>query len=303
MINKIKSRNILKIILRNLNDKTNLNLVKYNNNLKKKLGITIKDYIEYFNQIEIEIIPKLTLDDEKEKFININKDNFIYHIYFNGNETEEINKIFIEQDENVTKIKVIINNIKNKSLKGLFKECHCIQEIKFIRFNISDVKDMSEMFSQCLSLKKINFLKFDTNLVNDMNDMFCGCVSLLNLDLSKFITTNVTNMRSMFAWCKKIKKLDLSNFNTTNVKYMTDMFYECISLNYLNFSKFDFNSNKKTNIISMFSGCNSLKKIELSSKISDFYLQEFLEKTDINSKEVQINNKKCWGLLKDMYNI
>ena len=53
MINQIKSRNILKIILRNLNDKTNLNLVKYNNNLKKKLGITIKDYIEYFNQIEI----------------------------------------------------------------------------------------------------------------------------------------------------------------------------------------------------------------------------------------------------------
>ena len=56
MLNKIRSKYIIKTIALNLNERLYLELFKYNKKLKKKLEITKKDF-RIYNQIEIDIIP------------------------------------------------------------------------------------------------------------------------------------------------------------------------------------------------------------------------------------------------------
>ena len=73
------------------------------------------------------------------------KENKIYyHIYFNDNK-EEIKKNYLNKNENVSKIKIIIN-YQIKSFEKLFENCECIEYIyfkKFYRNNINNMKYMS----------------------------------------------------------------------------------------------------------------------------------------------------------------
>ena len=53
--------------------KKSLEIIKYNNNIKNRINISIKDYKEYseiYSSIEIEIKP---VNNKYGKFININK--------------------------------------------------------------------------------------------------------------------------------------------------------------------------------------------------------------------------------------
>ena len=70
MFNGVKSSYILKEIFEYVPKRIILDLLKYNNHLRKKINITLEDY-RIFNQIEIEIIPK-----EQENWIG-NKLDFI----------------------------------------------------------------------------------------------------------------------------------------------------------------------------------------------------------------------------------
>ena len=86
--------------------------------------------------IEIEIIPT---KDQYGKFININEnDKLYYHIYFNDNKEEIKNKYYIEEEDKVTKIKIIID-YQVKSFKGLFYECECVESINFKKFYRNNV--------------------------------------------------------------------------------------------------------------------------------------------------------------------
>ena len=132
-------------------------------------------------------------------FINISdEEKEYYHIYFD-NSIEEIKRNYLEENEKVKMIKIIIN-YPVKSFKELFQYCECINSIFFKKFYRNNITDMSYMFSGCSSLKELNLSNFNTN--------------------------NVTNMRNMFYGCSLLKELNLSNFNTNNVKNMNGMFYE-----------------------------------------------------------------------------
>ena len=131
------------------------------------------------NQIEIELIIKDNLEfkeNEPNIFINYIGDKNKYHIYLNNKE-EEINRNYINKEDTAKKIIIKIDPEIN-TLKGLFKKCKSIKEIKFTKFNRNDIIDMSEMFNFCNSLTKINFIQFNTENVTDMKDMFYGCFPL-----------------------------------------------------------------------------------------------------------------------------
>ena len=137
----IKSSFILKKIFNNLSQRNHLAIVKNNKYFQSRLNITINDF-KKFCIIEVE----LTLikgqneyeRDNKEKkdkyhFINIEKNKKPYfHIIFDKNDNRKIN---IKIDNEV------------KSLKELFYFCNDIESIKFIKFNIPNITDMSFMFS------------------------------------------------------------------------------------------------------------------------------------------------------------
>ena len=237
IIENIKSRYILSKIYNNITIKKKLKIVKCNNKIQNRLNLSIKDYKEYYDEIEIEIIPKKSKYGE---FIKVDEnDKLYYHIYFNDNKKEIKNKYrikeedgvikheyYIEEEDKVTKIEIIID-YQVKSFQKLFYKCYCIESINFKKFYRNNISDMSWIFCDCSSLKELKLNNFNTNNVTNMSFMFCGCSSLKELNLSNFNTNNVTSMSCMFYFCSSLKELNLSNFNINNLTNMRGMFSEC----------------------------------------------------------------------------
>ena len=216
-LNNLKNDYFLKKVFNSLKTKKSLDIIKYNKNIKKRLDIDIKNYKEFsekYSSIELEIKPA---DNTFSKFINfIDEDTKYFHIYFNNNKEDEIKRNFINKDEQVKIIKVIID-YPIKSFENLFIDCHCIEFINFKKFVRNNIIDMSYMFDGCLSLKELNLNNFNTINVTNMNHMFSRCSLLKELNLNNFNTNNVTDMKYMFYECSSLKKLNLNNFNTNNV--------------------------------------------------------------------------------------
>ena len=224
-IENIKSRYILSKIIDNMPKKIKLEIVRYNKKIQNILNLSVNDYKEYYEGIEIEIIP---VKGEYGKFIHIDNENdkLYYHIYFNDNKEEIKNKYRIEQEDKVTKIKIIIDN-QVTSFRKLFFNCKCIESIKFKKFYRNNITDMSLMFSGCSSLNDLNINNFNTNNVINMACMFAGCSSLKELNSTHFNTNNVTYMGCMIFKCLSLKELNLTNFNTNNITNIRGMFYGC----------------------------------------------------------------------------
>ena len=261
-LTKIRSKYIVQMIFEKMQLKAKLDFLKCNKEMQKCFNINIynyKDYHEKYTPIEIEIIPS---QKEEIKFINIVGDKRYYHIYFNNDNKEEIQRVYLKKEDKVATIKVIIDH-QIISFSGLFMGCQCIKSINFIKFYRNNITNMSWMFYNCSSLKEINFNNFNTDNVKNMSGMFDGCTLLKELDLSKFNTYNVTNMKVMFSWCSSLEKINVSNFNTNNVTNMSFMFNECTSLKELNLS--NFNTNNVKDMESMFFECLKLKKLNISN--------------------------------------
>ena len=261
IIENINSKYILSKIYDNMTIKKKLEIVKYNKKIQNRINLSVNDYKEYsetFTPIEIEIIPT---KGKYGKFININKnDKLYYHIYFNDNKEEIKDKYRINEEDKVTKIKIIVD-YKVTSFRKLFYKCYCIESINFKKFYRNNITDMSFMFFCCSSLNDLNINNFNTNNVINMACMFAGCSSLKELNSTHFNTNNVTNMCEMFDGCSSLKKLNFTNFNTNNVTNMSFMFFKCLSLKELNLT--NFNTNNAIDTKGMFFKCSSL--IELNS--------------------------------------
>ena len=132
----IKSKYILQKIFANLTEKKLLQIVNYNKELQNELEKDINDFIKYYKKVIIEIIP--INKEEDNYFIKYKKEEEQYfQIYFND-EKEEKHRNYYNKDENVTKIKIIIN-AQIKSFKGLFYHCCFIEKINFIQFNRENI--------------------------------------------------------------------------------------------------------------------------------------------------------------------
>ena len=175
LLQKVRSKYILKQILYHLNHFQLMQIVRYNKKLQKLYDLKIDNYKKESLRLEIEVYP---VENGKGKFINIRKGHEPYFkIYFNNKEQEVKTQKILKKDK-VWKIKILIE-YNNNAFYGLFKDCKCIKKIKFIKFNRTDI--------------------------TNMNLMFHGCTNLEELDLSKFRTDKVTKMFRMFAWCTSSK--------------------------------------------------------------------------------------------------
>ena len=169
---KLKSDYFLMKIFDIMKKNKSLEIMKYNKKLQKRLNLTINDYIKY-SQLNTTIEIELKLENNKYgNFINMSeKDKEYYHIYFDNNSNEEINRYYLNEKEEVRNIKIIID-YQVKSFKKLFYNCECISSIFFKKFYRINITDMSYMFFGCSSLKELNLSNFNTNNVSDMRRMF-----------------------------------------------------------------------------------------------------------------------------------
>ena len=221
-LDNVKSKFILTKIIAHIPEKKFMKIIQYNKNLQHRLNIDNTDYKKAC-QVELEIKP---LPNHYGKFISVIKgEESNYHIFFN-NKKKEKKRNFLKENENVIKIKVLLD-YKIKTFYNLFNGCKCIESISFNFFYIDDIISMKNMFYGCTFLKTINFLSFNTENVTDMSYMFYNCSSLKELNLSNFNTNKVTDMCNMFNGCSSLKEINLSSFNTNNVTNMRGMFYGC----------------------------------------------------------------------------
>ena len=269
VLKKVKSRYILKRIMKNVEMLKSFEIIRYNKKMQNDLNIDIDDYKKH-SMIKIEIIPA---ENKYGKFININnnKDKSHYHIYFDDNNEE--NKIYdIDERMKVKKITVKIDYQVN-SFGELFDNCDCISSIYFKIFNRDNITNMNSMFARCTSLKEIYFSNFITDNVTDMGLMFYECTSLKEINLLDFNTDNVKDMFHMFSGCSSLKELNLCKFNTNKVKDMRNMFAGCSSLKEINLSNFTFNN--KTYQNKMFSGCSEELKLKIKAQYQNIRNEAF----------------------------
>ena len=98
-----------------------LKIVKYNKKLQKRLNISINDYKEC-SKIEIEL---QLANNKYGQFINISDKENYCHIYFD-NSNKEIKRNYLEKNEKVKMIKIIID-YQVKSFEKLFDRCENIK--------------------------------------------------------------------------------------------------------------------------------------------------------------------------------
>ena len=87
----IRSKYILKEILDILHKKRLLKLIKNNKNIQNLLNIGINDYKEYYEKIEIEIIPNDKYIDFPIIRIPLKNESY-FHIYINDEKNESVKK-------------------------------------------------------------------------------------------------------------------------------------------------------------------------------------------------------------------
>ena len=266
-IEKIKNDFFKEKVFNNLHKKRLLKIIKHNKKANELLNLKINSYkecCETYSTIEIEIKPT---KDKYSKFINIKeeRDKSFYHIYFNNNKKEEIERNYLNSEDKVTIIHIIID-YQVKSFKELFYNCQCIESIYFRKFYRNNIINMERMFSNCSSLKELNLSNFNTNSVTNMSGIFSKCISLKELNLSNFNTINVTDMTFMFSENSSLIKLDISNFNTNNVTNMMYMFYGCSSLKEINIPKL--NIKNVTTAFGMLPGCSEEIKTKIVSQLT-----------------------------------
>ena len=182
-------------------------------------------------------------------------------LYIN-NKKVEYKKCCKSEKEGIYEI-ILTFNISIKDCSFMFYNCCNIENIEFISFDTTNVKDMRYMFSGCSSFKYIlGISNWNTTNVNNMSYMFYNCSSLKSLpDISNWSIKNVNSMSGMFAGCLSLKSIpDISKWNTTNVFDISGMFAYCSSLQSLPDIS-NWNTSNFNDINSMFVGCSSLKFI------------------------------------------
>jgi len=142
LFKNLKNDYFLQKLFSNLFKKKVLEIIKYNKNIKDRINITIKDYkecSEIYSSIEMEIKP---VENKYDKFININnkEDEKYYHIFFN-NDKEEIKRNYLNKNEQIKTIKIIID-YKVKSFEQLFYYCECLEYIYFKKFHRNNINNM-----------------------------------------------------------------------------------------------------------------------------------------------------------------
>ena len=131
------------------------------------------------------------------------------------------------------------------------------------------------MFFKCKNIESIDFSNFNFSQVNDTSSLMEECSNLKYVNFGNADLSKVENMDSMFYYCISLEKVD-NSFKTYNVKNINYLFSGCESLKSIDLS--DLYTPFLTYIDSAFSKCPNLTSIELPNlnlssvdKIEDFF--------------------------------
>lgn len=174
------------------------------------------------------------------------------------------------------------------TMNSMFWLCAALADVSGIRdWNVSSVADMSSMFQES-GLVSADLSRWETDSLTDVSYLFSECAYLRSVDLTGWNTSNVTNMSGLFNEDTALQIITgLPEWNTLSVKDMSWMFYRCANLTTAEFGDWatsevtdmtfmfaesgitsaelgEWNMGSMTVMEGMFSGCASLKSVDMS---------------------------------------
>jgi len=167
-----------------------------------------------------------------------------------------------------------------QTINHMFYACSQITEVDMSNWDVRNVVSMSHMFSDCWNLEKVDFTGWETPKLNTVDALFNDCHSLKRVDVSSLDTANVVEFSQAFEYCISLEEIiGLDKWVTTSGQDFGEMFSGCRSLKAVDLSSFDTTnaqdsyvnpSNKDGNdrFHYFLTGCNSLEKVILGAKFS-----------------------------------
>ena len=193
--------------------------------------------------------------DEQSKTLTISRNDTSRTDIYNGDVIIKV-KAIINGVEYITKFPNLCDN--------LFSQATRMTSFSMEDIDTSNVTSMMGMFAMCSALKDVNISNLDTSNVTNMLQMFYNCSAIQNLDLTSLNISHATSMGGMFAGVTA--KLDLSGWNIPRDDLLCNqggalifggnLSEEIIAKNW--------NVSNAKNLTGMFSGCTSLKKLDIS---------------------------------------
>lgn len=139
-----------------------------------------------------------------------------------------------------------------------------LEKLDVSKWNPVSVTDMGGMFYGCGALTEIDMSNWNLPKLTTVSHMFADCFNLETIDVSGWQTPALTNLDAMFNDCRKLKEIDMSSFDTSNVTIFGQLFEVCYALERV-YGLENWNTSKGNDFSEMFSGCGSLKELNLSS--------------------------------------
>ena len=139
-----------------------------------------------------------------------------------------------------------------------------LKKLDVSKWNPVSVTDMGGMFYGCGALTEIDMSNWNMPNLTTVSHMFADCYNLETVDVSGWQTPALTNLDAMFNDCRKLKEVDMSSFDTSNVTIFGQLFEVCYALKHV-YGLENWDTSKGNDFSEMFSGCGSLKELNLSS--------------------------------------
>lgn len=146
---------------------------------------------------------------------------------------------------------------------GMFNKLDQLVDVDFTGFDLTFTSSVASFFNECRSLVNLDLSDWNTGGITDFRELFMECKKLKNLNIANFDLTSAVSLGMMFGGCRSLTALDLTHFNTPNLQDPGFMFYLCESLESISFGE-RFNTSNVSNFTGIFSGCKSLKRVDIS---------------------------------------
>ena len=131
-------------------------------------------------------------------------------------------------------------------------------------WNVQSVQTLEDTFYGCGNLKTVDMSGWNVTNLTTMSHMFADCYKLENVYFTDWETTSLTSLNGTFNNCESMKSVDMSMFDTSKVYYFSQTFEACYSLEKV-IGLENWDTSLGDNFSEMFSGCNNLKQLDLSS--------------------------------------
>ncbi len=171
---------------------------------------------------------------------------------------------------------IAVDELEPTSLKSWFDGYRTCTRFDLDLIVTSNTKTMEKMFYNCKALVNENsandYLKFEVNAVKatSLKEMFYGCSalkSLSNVSFSSAENSVLTNVEGMFCSCTSLESINLTNlhFSSSSAVTFNKMFSWCQKLQTVNLTSKPVTAvNQSSGINNMFYQCNVLQTIDLS---------------------------------------